>query len=215
MENRKGMIYLLLSICSYVIILLEAILAYTIEPLYFHKTIDSWDTINFIFHWISICVVWLILSVLLILFAKKKGYYVFSKGDPINSKQLFIIITGIVFCFVVSYINWNGFKIVQEYKHLGLLKFIFQYLYYAVETLLYNLIIIYSQKAFEIWFHKTNIPYGGLFVALTWGLGHFFTKDYITGLLTVITGLLFGMMYLLTNRDTKKTYLITLLMFVL
>ena len=81
--------------------------------------------------------------------------------------------------------------------------------------MLVTLILIFGQKAFEQWFNKINIPYGGIIVAFTLGLCHFFTKDITTGIITMISGLAFGSIYLLVNRDIKKTYLILWIMFVL
>lgn len=53
------------------------------------------------------------------------------------------------------------------------------------------LILVFGQCAFEKCFHKCNIPYGGIIVAITWGIGHFFTKDIATGIITMISGLTF------------------------
>ena len=64
-------------------------------------------------------------------------------------------------------------------------------------------------------FTNPNIPYGGIIVALTWGVGHFFTKDVLTGIITMLSGLAFGSVYLLVNRDIKKAYVILWLIFVL
>ena len=83
------------------------------------------------------------------------------------------------------------------------------------ETFLVMLILIFGQKAFEKWFIKTNIPYGGIILAVTWGVGHFITKDIITGIVTAIMSLAFGSIYLLVNRDIRKAYPILFIMFVL
>lgn len=93
--------------------------------------------------------------------------------------------------------------------------FIFQYIYYAFETLLFTLILVYGQKACESWFKKKNIPYGGIILALTWGLAHTFTKGSIaSGLLSALGGFAYGAVYLLVNRDIKKTLPIIFIMFV-
>ncbi|MBO5303174.1 MAG: hypothetical protein J6A92_03905 [Lachnospiraceae bacterium] len=125
-----------------------------------------------------------------------------------------------VACFVIltlaiSYADWNGSKVWIEFQANGWLKFIFQYIYYIFETALVLLILIFGQKACELWFHNTKIPYGGIIVALTWGIAHFFTKDYMTGVLSMISGFAFGSVYLLTNRDVRKAYWLLFAMFVL
>lgn len=121
-----------------------------------------------------------------------------------------------IFSLVNSYIGWNGFKVVIEYQFHGLLKFIFQYIYYAIETILFMLIIIFVQKAFEVLCKNKNIPYGGIACAMTWGLAHIFTKGSISvGLFSALSGFMFGVVYLLLGRDIKKTYPVLFIMFML
>lgn len=83
------------------------------------------------------------------------------------------------------------------------------------ETFLVMLILIFGQKAFELWFHNDKIPYGGIVVAITWGIAHFFTKDIVTGILCMISGFAFGSVYLLVNRDIRKAFPILFIMFAL
>ena len=112
--------------------------------------------------------------------------------------------------------DWGGSKLLIEFGRLGVLKFIFQYIYYLFEVILFMLIIVYGQKAFELWFKKKNIPYGGIVVALTWGLGHWFTKGtLVTGLYTAFAGFCYGVVYLLLNRNIKWTYVVLCIMFIL
>lgn len=216
MTKEKGSTYLLFALCAFGILMSETLLAYGIEPLLYHAPMKDWNTTEFIMHLSVTCCTWLFFSVLIISFAKKKlGFYIWTKGKPVQKIQWLMIGIGVALCIVVSCIDWNGFKVLKEYRSLGFLKFAFQYMYYAVETFLFNLILIFGQKACELWFHRRNFPYGGVVVAATWGIGHFMTKDFLVGIVTIVAGLIFGGVYLLTNRDAKKTYLITFLMFVL
>lgn len=75
----------------------------------------------------------------------------------------------IIICLTSTWFDWNGSKVLQEFASKGMLKFVFQYIYYLFEVMLFMLIIVYGQKACEVWFKRTNIPYGGIVVALTWG----------------------------------------------
>ena len=94
--------------------------------------------------------------------------------------------------------------------------FVFQYVYYLFETMLFLLIIVFGQKALERWFKRENVPYGGIVVALTWGIVHIATKGSVSiGLLSAVSGSLFGVVYLLVNRDIKKAYVLLAFMFVL
>jgi len=70
------------------------------------------------------------------------------------------------------------------------------------------LIIIFGQTAFEKWFNNNKIPFGGILVALTWGLGHWLSKgSLITGLYTAVGGFVFGSAYLLTRREQEIPHL--------
>lgn len=94
------------------------------------------------------------------------------------------------------------------------MKFIFQYIYYFFETFLFSLIIIFGQRACEIWFKRENIPYGGIVLALTWGIGHILSKGSLTvGLLSALGGFLFGAAYLIVGRDYRKTLPLLFIMF--
>ena len=104
----------------------------------------------------------------------------------------------------LSYFDWNGSKVIKEFFANGPVKFIFQYRYYLFATVLVMLILVFGQNAFEMWFHKRNIRYGGMIAAITWGIGHFITKDVTAGIVTVISGLSFGSVYLLVNRVGSK-----------
>ena len=103
-----------------------------------------------------------------------------------------------------------------EWNHSGFVLFIFQYIYYLAEGFLISLVIAYGQKACEMWFHNDKIPYGGIILGLTWGLAHIISKGSILmGLLSVLGGFLFGSIYLLVNKDFKKTFPIITLLFIL
>ena len=87
---------------------------------------------------------------------------------------------------------------------------------YLFEAVLFTLILVFAQIAFETWFKNKKIPYGGIILGLTWGLAHTFTKGSILiGLEGVVVGLLFGSLYLLLNRNLKGTYCLLFFLFVL
>ena len=155
--------------------------------------------------------------ILLIKVSKNKYKFdLLEKKEKMKTWQWIGVFVCVLFSLFTSYLNWEGFKIVKEFQHNGLLRFIFQYIYYVFETGLFTLIIIFGQKAFETWFKKEKIPFGGFVVALTWGLGHIFTKsDVWVGLYSAVWGFMFGSVYLLVNKDFKKTLPILFIMFVI
>ncbi|EPZ58801.1 putative membrane protein [[Clostridium] sordellii ATCC 9714] len=168
-------------------------------------------------HWVVICIIWLIVGIFLINLAKKKyGFDLLENKIKLKGLQY----VGIVLCLIVSiashYIDWGGFKPILEFQRLGVLKFIFQYIYYLFEVFLITLIVIFAQKAFEKWFKNETIPYGGIVLALTWGLMHIVSKGSITvGLLSAFGGFLYGSAYLVVGKDYRKALPLMYLMFVL
>lgn len=154
---------------------------------------------------------------LLIKMARKKfSFNIFSFKDKLNALNWLICLSILVFCFVISIIDWNGLKVVKEFQYNGLLKFIFQYIYYFFETSLVFLIIIFGQKAGEHFFTLINIPWGGLLAGLTWGLIHMLTKGDITiGLLSCLCGVLYGAIYLGAKKNTSVSYVLICLAFIL
>lgn len=218
MDKGKGINYLILSLLAFLGLGLEILLGFFIEPMiYGTKIISEWSVVQIILHWCITCLLWGTVAVFLIKVAKNKyNFDIFQKYKKMKLWQWVVVGICLLFMIVVSYIDWNGFKVVKEFINSGWLKFIFQYIYYAFETLLFMLIIIFGQKAFEKWFKNTSIPYGGIIVALTWGIGHIFTKSNImAGVLATIGGFIFGIVYLLVNREIKKTFILLFLFFVL
>ena len=216
-NTAAGFRFLGLALCAFAGLGIELPLAFTIEPLLYGTDMQNWSALQSMLHSIITCVCWGAAGLLLIRIANHKcGFNIFEGSTKMEYWQWFMIAVCFVFRLITSYIDWDGFKIIKEYEYHGLLKFIFQYLYYFFETILFTLIIVFAQKAFEFWFKKSNFPYGGIAVALTWGLGHIFTKgSLLTGLLSALVGFIFGTVYLMTNRNIKKTIPILFIMFVI
>ena len=220
MDNRntvKGWKYCVIALLAFAGLGLEVLIGLVIEPVLYGVQMGEWNTWQNIIHWIITCIVWGIVTYFLIRYSKKKYEFdLFKKAEPMKMWQWIAVAACIAFSLVVSFMDWNGSKVLKEFYYNGWLKFIFQYIYYMFETALFMLIIVFGQKAFEKWFQSDKIPYGGIAVALTWGLVHTFTKGSIaSGLISALGGFLFGVVYLLVNRDIKKTYLLLLIMFVL
>ena len=195
---------------------LEVVLAFILEPPLYQAPMQSWTDLQNIAHWIITCAVWGLLSWGIVRFARKKyGCDLFEKKDKPDAWQWGVVAALVMASLIYSYWDWNGMKMVREFNANGLLKFVFQYIYYCFEVALVLLIIVFGQEAFEKWFHNRHIPYGGLLAAVTWGIAHFFTKGSATGIGIMISALAYGCVYLLVNRDIRKAYPIIWLMFVL
>lgn len=217
-QKVTGFNYFSLALYAFGGLGIEVIYAYLLEPVIYGANMQNWTVSESIIHWIVTCITWGIVGYSLIKHSKSKYQFDLFELKPIKMKicQWICVLLCIIFMFFISYNDWGGFKLVIEYQNKGVLKFIFQCIYYAFETILFMLIIIFGQKACEEWFGKVNFPYGGIIVAVTWGLVHILSKGSVwTGVLTALSGFIYGTVYLLMNRDVKKVYPVLLLMFVI
>lgn len=196
---------------------LEVLYAFWLEPLIYGHSMKEFTTAECIIHWTVTILTWLLVAYLIVKSAKRNlGFQL--KGT--NSKWTLVgiiascILIGLM--LVINYVDVGGLKIIHEFHRLGILKFIFQHLYYLAEVILFTLIIVFGQHSLEQLFRKKNVPYGGIIVGLTWGLAHWFTKGSIwIGLEGLVLGFLFGAIYLFLGRDFKKTYIVLALTFVI
>lgn len=217
MEKKiTGMDYMGLGLWAFGGLGMEALYAYLLEPALYGAAMQGWTSFQTILHWILTCVTWGIFAVILIRTSGTKYQFPLTeKGDKISFARIGVCLLFIVAAFIVDYIDWGGFKVYLEYAGKGLLLFTFQYIYYAFETMLFLLIIVFGQKACEVWLHKENFPFGGIICGMTWGLAHLFTKDIMTGIVGIFLGVALGSVYLVVNRDLRKAYVVMFLMFVL
>lgn len=215
--NKKvtGFSFLSLSLCAFGGLGMEVLYA-LIEPSLYKANMNAWSDAQTILHWVITCITWGLFAWYLFRESKKCGLSLFQKSQKMKTWQWTVLAIVFLFNFYLSYISWGGFKVILEFQRKGALRFTFQYIYYAVEVVLVMLIIIFAQKAFELWFHNTNIPYGGMICGITWGLVHALTKgSLLIGLQGILIGFLFGASYLLVNKDIKKCYIALFFMFVL
>lgn len=213
----KGWDYFKFALLLFASICIELVYGLLLEPIIYGIPMQNWSTNQIIIHWIITCISWVIALYFILLYSKRKlGFSIRGIDKNIEIWRWCVIIVCIIICTTVSYISWNGFKPAKEFVNLGLIPFIFQYLYYFFETCMFTGIIIFGQLAFEKWFKNSNIPYGGIICALTWGAVHFVTKgDILTGIISIFLGFVFGASYLFLKRDAIKTVPVLFLMFVL
>ncbi|WP_050607524.1 hypothetical protein [Clostridium niameyense] len=185
------------------------ILLIMIEKNMFGYTNNKWTITQNISHWIITCVLWGFIS------------YILYKKLPKANNSIDNIkwqITGLIFIISIVYttFSWKGFKPIIEFSSNGMLKFVVQYIYYGFEGMLITLIIVFGQKAFDMWFkNNRNIPFGGILLAVTWGTVHFLTQGNSTGMYTCILSILYGLTYLSLNGNFKISYIAITLMFML
>lgn len=213
----KGLGVLKYGLAAFLTLAGEAVIAYGIEQNIYGVAIEAFSKPQMILHWIFTCLLWGVSGFFICRCAKKKGFDLFEKNDKkIKPWQWGCIAVGIAACLATSWIDWEGSKVLKEFAANGALKFVFQYIYYMFEVSLVMLIIVFGQRACEIWFGRENIPYGGIIAALTWGLGHWASKGSLAaGIVSAVCGLALGNVYLLTNRKAKLSYALLCVMFIL
>lgn len=215
-KKITGMDYLGLGLYAFGGLGMEVLYAYLLEPALYGRTMQEWSPAQTIMHWIITCITWGIFAAVLI---RKSGtkynFPLTDKGAKMTLVRVGVCIAFIAAAFWLDYVTWGGCKVYLEYAGKGLVLFVFQYIYYAFETMLFLLIVVFGQKACEVWFHKENFPFGGIICGMTWGLAHMFTKDILTGVTGLLLGVALGSVYLIVNRDLRKAYIVMFLMFVL
>lgn len=181
-----------------------------IETNLYGQASGTWSVRKHIIHWLITYILWGCLGMILV-----KELPAVPK-NKIKRKDLLAAI--IVFTISVTYTSlvWNGLKPMIELSNLGLGQFFIQYIYYAFESLLIMLIIAHGQRALEIRFHNPRqIPFGGIFLAATWGLIHILTQGISTGIYAMLQALLYGSIYVILHKNYKISYVAITLMFML
>lgn len=228
-RNRffQGLDFLSYSLGAFGVIGFELLLTYVIEyNIYGYSDWKSYAPWQNILHWTLTCIVWGLGGMYIVkdcarksdidLIKNFKQKSLLQGAKEMSLFQWILLITGTVLVLISTWIDWDGSKVLKEFAHKGTVLFTFQYIYYLFEVFLVLLVIVFGQYAFEKWFKNDKIPYGGIVVALTWGLGHWLTKgNMVDGISTAIGGFVFGGAYLLTNRNIKLSYLFLCIMFIL
>ncbi len=147
-----------------------------------------------------------------------EGFTENSQGriSILKKQNIIIVLLLMLAALVCKFFVVGGVKLLMEYNNLGLIRFIFQYIYYIFEVMLIILSIAFGQKFFEEVVKKSDviIPFGGLFLACTWGLMHILTQDFATGIYAFGMAVVYGMVYVLLNKNAGYAYLLNLILFI-
>lgn len=215
-KKITGWSYMDLAITAFAGLGIEVLYAFFLEPFLYGASMQEWGVVQSICHWILTCATWGVMAWYVVRSGKKQLQFdIWEKGEKVKPWQWALVLVIVAVCIAIHYRDWGGLKIVMEFQKKGIVLFSFQYLYYMFETVLVLLIVVFGQKAMELWLQHKNIPWGGIVCGLTWGLAHAMTKGSLEmGLMGMLWGTLFGSAYLLTNRDYKKAYVVLFIMFV-
>lgn len=217
MKNIKGLDFLYLGLYAFAGLGSELLLVFFIEPSLYGKSINEFTNLENIIHWILTCIIWGIVSALLISISRNKYQFnILDNRNKLGKLNWIIALIILVISIIISIWQWNGFKVLIEFKNNGWVKFIFQYIYYIFEAVLVLLIIVFGQKAGEMSFKNKRLPWGGFLLGVTWGLIHLLTKgDLVIGLILCLASVLYGIAYLAVKKNIYIAYPIIFLMFVL
>lgn len=217
MNKKMGWNFMNLAVTAFGGLGVELLYAFILEPFLYGAQMRNWSAGQTIIHWILTCATWGGIGVWLVRTAEKNySLDILSVREKMQPWQWIAALTLVVVSVIIQYFDWGGFKIVIEFQHLGAVMFVFQYLYYVFETLLFMMIIVFGQRACELWLGHGKIPYGGILCGLTWGLGHILSKgSLLVGIHGLLWGILLGTAYLVVNREIRKAWVLLFLMFVI
>ncbi|MHC5215956.1 hypothetical protein ACYSNR_04770 [Enterococcus sp. LJL128] len=165
-------------------------------------------------------ILWFTFAILLIQYAKRKfEFNVFHFKHQLSNKEFSIAFMLIILITIITFFGFGGFKPFVEFtngSNKSILTYMLQIFYYLGESALIVLTIVFGQQFAEKQFLLNhNIPSGGVFLALTWGLMHFLLQGFSGGLFTVSFSILAGILYVLCKKDFKWSYLLIAAAFIL
>ena len=194
-NKKMGWNYMNLAVTAFGGLGVELLYAFILEPFLYGAQMGNWAAGQTIAHWILTCATWGGIGVWLVRTAEKKySLDILSVREKMQPWQWTAAMALVAVSAIIQY---------------------FQYLYYAFETVLFMMIIVFGQKACELWLGHEKIPYGGILCGLTWGLGHILSKgSLLAGLHGLLWGILLGTAYLVANKEIRKTWVLLFLMFV-
>ncbi|MGX7058881.1 hypothetical protein [Vagococcus humatus] len=170
----------------------------------------NWSTRNQAMHWLLVSLVWCLVGFLLLKKVRKPVYL------KMNFRQIVRLIICMSLSFRLSYTVWGGVKPLIEWRALGTELFVYQLIYYLAESLLLVVILIYGQSLGETCVKRVSqFPFGGVFLALTWGSIHICLKGSQAGLYLAIQCFLYGYCYVLVHKNFRLAYLVVSFLFIL
>lgn len=118
MKRATGFNYILLVLGTFGGLMLEAVIGYGIEPIFYGGQMTEWSDIQYIAHWIVTYIMWGMVSFFIINFAKRRyDFDIFSKGEKVKVWQWILIAVLICGSLAISYRDWNGSKVLLEFQN--------------------------------------------------------------------------------------------------
>lgn len=205
--------YLALGLYAFAGFGLEVVLSMLL-PMILGVKGSEYTLVHHCIHWTLTCLLWGSMALFLIRLSKKKyAFDIMRLNDVPDSKRWLLAVVVSLIAIIVTTVAWGGFKPVQEYK--GIVTFIFQNIYYLFEAALILLTIAFGQKFGEMLLKRGGLPYGGIFLALTWGLIHILLQGSETGVYAFFMSILYGLVYILLKKNIRYSYMMIAIVFIL
>lgn len=213
--------YLYLGLYAFALLGLELVLA-AIEPA---LGLPSGSLRASVVHWVLTAVIWLGGATGLVAWARyRTGFKLRGEAGTRIGVLRWLVVAGLVVLTVAAQWTLRGgvFPPVAErnaflelFGDAGAVAWLVQVAYYVAEAVVVSLIIGFGQRAGERCSGVGRVPWGGIMLALTWGLVHFLTQDFATGIYGIALSLIMGTVHVLTGKNLFTTYPIVLVMFIL
>ncbi|MGL6197431.1 MAG: hypothetical protein ACRC3H_00720 [Lachnospiraceae bacterium] len=165
-------------------------------------------------------IIWFAVSFIIMQYSKKRfAYDVFEIREKLSIQKCFIILGLIVIITIATFVGFGGFKPLVELSgdsQGNIITYLLQLFYYLGESSLIVLSIAFGQQFCEKQFSlSVNTPSGGLFLAVTWGVMHFFLQGISGGAFTILFSVLAGIIYVICGKDFRWSYLFIAIAFIL
>ncbi len=150
------------------------------------------------------------------LFSKKNKE---TKGPSLLNIFIIFLLTFIPIMVISGMLGWN-LKIVDDFgqkiESIKITSVVSQYVESLFKILWTTIIIRLVQEGMEkIVVTKFVIPWGGIFLMLTFGILEIFLFEGKFKLMYLFFNLIFGIIYLLANRRFATTYWVSYLLYIL
>ena len=217
LDNITGKNFLSLALLSFLGLIIDTLLKFFILPHIYGAPMEKWNNILYIIYFIIMIFIMILISLKVIRKSKMKyNFDLFLNNKLPKWQSIVIAIVLIIMCLFLKFYNLDGFKILSDLKDLNLFRFLFQYIYYLFKVFIIMLIIIFVQKAMEVWYGKNNFPYSAIVISLIWGIIHCITmSSFLAGFVSFLIGFCYGTIYIILNRNIKLTYIAMCVMFIL
>ena len=219
---KSGWGYVLLALLIFLLLGMDAFSGFVVGPILDGRSLSDPDML--FNNWYARAgvnlfstILWVISVLLVVRWAKRRGVLSELLGSRFDSQALLFFGLGVIVLIVIlrsgapngsvwlRFVSeYHGFE--QQYPGYGMGVTVMQHIYYIAESAMVVLSLAAWQRAGEVWTDKTAIPWGGVGLALTWGLAH--------GVWGLLPSLLLGVIFVGARKNALLTLVAVLTIFV-